>query len=82
MDRDPAPPCTAIMGRVRTTARPIKKSTNARTRFGNHVASMQDVQKVRQQGRSRRKTGSVASGYVEDFREARTQLGGFFNILS
>jgi hypothetical protein len=34
-----------------------------------------------QQGRSRGKTGSVPSGYVEDFSEARTLLAATFSIL-
>lgn len=35
-----------------------------------------------QQGRSRRKTGGLASpGYIEDFLEVRTKLKDFFNIL-
>ena len=34
-----------------------------------------------QQGRRRIETGSVPSGYVEDFDELRTKLADFFSIL-
>lgn len=39
------------------------------------------LKKPVQQGRRREKTGGVASGYVEDFVELRTQVAGFFSNL-
>jgi len=39
------------------------------------------LKKPVQQGRRREKTGGVASGYVEDFVELRTQVAGFFSSL-
>jgi len=40
------------------------------------------LKKPVQQGRRREKTGGVASGYVEDFVELRTQVAGFFSSLT
>jgi hypothetical protein len=45
------------------------------------VKSRRALKKAVQQGRSRRKHGGVAPGYVEDAFEARTALAGFFSAL-
>src|SRR5512132_906646 len=45
------------------------------------LRSMQAAQKAVHRGRRRDKTGSVASGYVEDFDELRTKVEGCFSNL-